>query len=267
MSAAWIQTSAAAMTSAPRSWLDALVFSNLWMAAAAGALVAATSRAMETAIHPEAVGLAFAGTLVVYNVDRLRDLHRDQHASRDRSAFVAVHEGRLSALTAAAAAASLYFGARAGWPATLMLLPVLGVGLFHRRLKRFENAKIIYIAASWVCVGFGLPAVLAPHAQGTPWVASILAATMLANVIAFNVRDEGAGIERVRRRSALQVARVCATIGVALGALAPSPSDALVAIPLATLLTLVGYRPTERFSPLFVDGALLVGSLMAAALA
>jgi hypothetical protein len=90
---------------------------------------------------------------------------------------------------------------------------------------------------------------------------------MLANVIAFNVREEGASIERVRRRRALQVARVCAGIGVALGALAPSPPDALVAIALATLLALVGYRPTERFSPLFVDGALLVGSLIAVALA
>jgi hypothetical protein len=53
---------------------------------------------------------------------------------------------------------------------------------------------------------------------------------------------------------------------VALGALAPSPSDALVAVPLATLLALVGYRPTERFSPLLVDGALLAGSLIAVAL-
>jgi hypothetical protein len=255
------------MTPPLRSLLDALVFSNLWMAAAAGALVAAASRAMETAIRPEAVGLAFAGTLVVYNVDRLRDLHRDQHASRDRSAFIAEHEHRLSALTGVAAAASLYLGARAGWLAALMLLPVLGVGLSHRRLKRFENAKIVYIAASWTCVGVGLPAVLAPHVQGVQWIASILAATMLANVIAFNVRDEGARIERVRRRHALQIARICAGVGVAIGAFAPSPSNALVAIPLATLLALVGYRPTERFSPLFVDGALLVGSLIAVALA
>jgi len=255
------------MTSTPRSLLDALVFSNLWMAAAAGALVAAASRAMGTAIRPEAVGLAIAGTLVVYNVDRLRDLHRDRHASRDRSAFIAEHEGRLRALTAAAAAASLYFGAHAGWPAALMLLPVLGVGLSHRRIKRFENAKIVYIAASWTCVGFGLPAVLAPDPQNLHWVAATLAATMLANVIAFNVRDEEPHVERVSRRRALQIAHVCAGIGVALGALAPSPSGALIAIPLATLLALVGYRPTERFSPLFVDGALLVGSLIAAALA
>jgi len=247
--------------------LDALVFSNLWMAAAAAALVAAASRAMGTTVRSEALGLAFAGTLVVYNVDRLRDQHRDRQASRDRSAFIHEHEGELRALTAVAAAFSLYFGARAGVPAALMLLPVLGMGLFHRRLKRFENAKILYIAASWVCVGFGLPAVLASNVRGTPWVASILAATMLANVIAFNLRDEAVHVERILRRRALQVARACALAGIALGALAPSPSNALTAIPLATLIALVGYRPTERFSPLFVDGALLLGSLIAAALA
>ena len=54
---------------------------------------------------------------------------------------------------------------------------------------------------------------------------------------------------------------------MALGALAPSPANALVAIPLLTLLALIGYRPTERFSPLFVDGALIVGSLIAAVVA
>jgi len=255
------------MTPSLRSLLDALVFSNLWMAAAAGALVAAVSRAMGTAIHPEAVGLAFTGTLVIYNIDRLRDLHRDRHASQDRSAFVAEHEVGLIGLCGAAAVAALYFGVRAGWPAVVMLLPVLGMGLLHRRLKHFENAKILYIAASWTCVGFGLPAVLAADVQNLYWVASIVAATMLANVIAFNVREEEAPVERVSRRRALQIARVCAGIGVALGALAPSPSGALVAVPLATGLALAGYRPTERFSPLFVDGALLVGSLMATALA
>jgi len=237
------------------------------MAAAAGALVAATSRAMGAAIRPEAVGLAFAGVLVVYNVDRLRDLQRDRQGAPDRSAFITEHRGRLIALSAVATAASLYFGARAGWAAAVTLLPVLGVGLFHRRLKHFENAKIGYIAASWTCVGFGLPAVLAAGARNLHWVAAIVAATVLANIIAFNVRGAGERVKRLRRRNALQVARACAAIGVALGAFAPSPTGALVAIPLATLLALVGYRPTERFSPLFVDGALLVGSLIAVALA
>jgi len=254
------------MTSALRSVLDALVFSNLWMAAAAAALVAASSRAMGTAVRPEAVGLAFAGTLVVYNVDRLRDLHRDQFASPDRSAFVEEHEGRLIALTCAAAIASLCLLVSAGWRAGLLLLPIFAAGLLHRRIKRFENLKILYVAAAWTCVGFGLPAALAPDAQSLHWVAPILALTMVANVIAFNVRDEAAGVERVRRPYALQIAHACTILAAGLGVLAPYPADALIAIPLATLLALVAYRPKERFSPLFVDGALLVGSLAAALL-
>jgi hypothetical protein len=237
------------------------------MAAGAAALVAATSRAMGSAIRAEAVGLAFAGTLVVYNIDRLRDLQRDRRGSRDRSAFITAHAGGLRALSAAAAIASLYFALRAGWAAALILLPVLGVGLLHRRLKRFENTKIAYVAASWTCVGVGLPAVLAPNARGVGWTASIVGATMLANVIAFNLRDEVAQLERVGRPRALCFARVCAAAGLALGALAPSPPRALAAIPLATLLALFAYRPTEHFSPLFVDGALLLGSLTAAACA
>jgi len=255
------------MTSTLRSALDVLVFSNLWAAAAAGALVAASSRAMGAAIRPEAVGLAFSGTLVVYNVDRLRDLQRDWHGAPDRSAFVTERGRRLLALTVAAALASLGFSIGAGWSAVWALLPVLVMGLFHRRLKHFENATILYVAAAWTWVGFGLPAVLAPDARNLLWVAAILALTLLANVIAFNVRDETARIERVRRPGALRVGRVCAALGVALGAFAPAPSGALVSIPLATLLALIGFQPTERYSPLVVDGALLVGSLLAGVLA
>ena len=94
--------------------LAALIFTSLWTAAAMGALVAASFRAMGVAIVPEAVGLAFSGTLVVYNLDRLRDLDRDQCGSPDRSAFVLAHEGWLLGLAAVAAAASFFFVARAG---------------------------------------------------------------------------------------------------------------------------------------------------------
>jgi hypothetical protein len=247
--------------------LDALVFSNLWTAAAMSALVAASFRAMDVAIAPEAVGLAFSGTLVIYNLDRLRDLGRDRCGSPDRSAFVSAHESRLVGLATVAAAVAVFFAARAGAWAVAVLLPALGLGLFHRRLKRFENAKIFYIAASWTCVGFGLPAVVARSAHDLGWVAAIVSASLFANVCAFNVRDERTGAARIGRPRALWVARLCAGFGIALGAFAPFPANTVVAIPLATLLALLAYRPSERFSPLFVDGALLVGSLVAAALA
>ncbi len=63
------------------AWLrlvDALVFSSLWLAATAAALAAAASRGMGAPADLRAVALAAAGTLVVYNVDRLRDVDRDR---------------------------------------------------------------------------------------------------------------------------------------------------------------------------------------------
>jgi hypothetical protein len=253
------------MKACAHSLLDSLVFSSLWAATAIGALVAASSRAMGVTIAPEAVGLAFCGTLVVYNLDRLRDQDRDRTGSPDRSAFVAAHEDRLVGLTVVAAVASLFFATQAGVWALAILLPVLSLGLFHRRLKHFENAKIFYIATSWTCVGFGLPAILARDAHHLGWVGAIVAASLFANVCAFNVRDDRSGVARTRRPRALWAARLCAGLGIALAVSAPSPANALVTIPLATLVALLAYRPTERFSALFVDGALLIGSLIATA--
>ncbi|MCA9512339.1 MAG: hypothetical protein KC560_16640, partial [Myxococcales bacterium] len=89
-----------------RAALDAIVFSSAWTGAAAVALTAAAARALGVEAPPAALALAFGGTLVVYTVDRLRDLERDRLTSPARSAFVARHRGALAAAVAIAAAAS-----------------------------------------------------------------------------------------------------------------------------------------------------------------
>jgi hypothetical protein len=96
-------------------------------------------------------------------------------------------------------------------------------------------------------------------------VTAILAASIAANAIASNVRDREAGAARVGQQRALSVARGVAGLGVALGALAPSPASALVPVPLLTLAALLGFRPTERFGLVAVDGALLLGAAVSIA--
>jgi hypothetical protein len=214
--------------------------------------------------HWAAAGLAFSGTLVIYNIDRLLDLKADQITSPARSRFVSAHRIQLSALSAVASAAALYCAVHAGWLTSAILLPVFGIGITHRRLKHFQSAKIAYIAVSWVCVVVGLPATLSPLTQQLPWVTLIMALTMTGNVIAFNVRDpktDAGRITRVGLPRAISHARVCAALGVALGIFAPTPADRLIAIPTLTLLALLAYRPTERFAPVALYGALLVGAL------
>ncbi|MFP8882222.1 MAG: hypothetical protein VCE43_23485 [Myxococcota bacterium] len=255
------------MSSDSSTWIDAVVFSSLWLAAAAGALVAAASGAMGIDTDPLAVGLAISGTLVVYNVDRLRDIDRDRRTSPARSDFVSRHRARLNGLTATAAVTAAIFAISAGTQAALTLAPVLLIGLFHRRLKKFAAAKAAYVTAAWLCVVVGLPLVLGQHAAHVGWVAAILGPSIGANAIAANLRDFEAGVEHWGEVVALRAARALAGAGVVLCALAPGPVGSMLAVPLFTLIALALFQRTERFGLFVVDGALLMGGLVAVALA
>jgi hypothetical protein len=247
--------------------LDALAFSSLWVAAAAAALAAACSLAMGVPVAAAAVGLAFAGTLVVYNVDRLRDLDADRTTAPDRSAFVAEHGGALALLTLAAAAGSLVFALAAGPRAWAVLVPILGLGLLHRRIKHLGFGKSAYITGAWLGVVAGVPAVIDPAATQLAWALGITAPALFANAVASNVRDADVAAARFGPRPALGVARACAALGVAVAAAAPMPARSLIAVPAATLLALLPFRPGERYGLLLVDGALLAGAGVAGAVA
>ncbi len=247
-------------------WVDTIVFSSLWMAAAAGALVAAASIAMGIETHPLAVGLAISGTLVVYNVDRLRDVDRDRRTSPVRTQFISRHRSGLIGLTAIAAFLSATLAIWAGTRVVVVLAPVLLIGLFHRRLKRFAAAKAAYVTTAWLLVVVGLPWVLDPDAVRVGWVVAILGASVGANAIASNLRDFEAGVERFGEVIALRAARSIACLGVLVSALAPDPSSSIIAVPLLTLIALAWFQNTERFGLFVVDGALLVGGLATIAL-
>ena len=246
--------------------LDALVYSSVWLALAAAALLAAAAQGMVVTPPIAAFGLAFAGTLVVYNVDRLRDLDRDRATAPDRSAFVAAHERTLQGLTAVAALASLAFTVAAGVDALWVLTPVLVVGLAHRRLKRFAWLKSAYLTAAWLAVVVGLPAALGRGPRDAGWVALVIGGAIFANAIASNLRDQEAATVRVGPGASLLVARALAAAAGAAALAGPAAVRPLVAIPLATLLVLARFRPSERYGLVAVDGALLAGALTALAL-
>lgn len=248
-----------------RAALDWLAFSSVWVAAAAGALCSAASLALGAPAAGAVVGIAFAGTLFVYNVDRLRDLDRDRAAAPERSAFVERNARGLRALTLAsglaAAACAVGIGAR---PA-LLLAPVLALGLLHRRVKHLAHLKSLYITGAWIAVVVGLPVACRGETADAGWVAGVLAPAIFANAVAFNVRDREAGVVRYGRRRALRAARLTATAGVALAVAAPQAVRPLAAVPAATLVALLCFRSDERYGPIFVDGALSLGSVLAIA--
>lgn len=244
--------------------LDVLVFSSLWLGATAAALAAAAAGSLEAPFDPRAAALAAAGTLVVYNVDRLRDLERDHLTAPARSAFIAAHRKALVALAAAAALAAAGLAFACG-PAVLALLaPIATTGFLHRRLKHFAWAKGAYIALAWTAVVVGLPWVLAPAPRNVALTTAVLLLAIYANAIASNVRDAEAGAARVGPARALGLARLLAAAGALAALLGPVAVRPLVAVPLLTLAALLRFRPDERYGLVVVDGALLAGGLLAA---
>ncbi len=250
---------------------DAFAFSSALVACAAAALAAAAARALGTPPAPAVLALAFCGTVVVYCLDRVRDLARDVHTSPLRSAFVATWRRALLAAAAACAMGALAAGVAAGARALAVAAGVAAFGLAHRRLKRFAWAKPLYLTGSWTAVAVGLPAAAASARAPLDlarlgFALAIVSATVQANVILSNLRDAEGIAGRLGALRARTLAAAFCAAALAFAAWAPPEARALAALPLAMSAAVATFRSGERYGALAVDGALLVGALAAAAL-
>ena len=245
-----------------RGVLDALVFSSVWVGSAAGALCGSVALATGAGSMGSLILLAASGTIAVYNIDRLRDLSRDRATAPLRSAFVERHLSRLRVLAFGSGLVAAGLAVRLGAPSVALLAPVLAIGLFHRRLKRFAWVKSGYITAAWLTVVVGLPTLLGGDRLLAGWALAVIAPALLANAIASNVRDREAAVPRLGVKRALGVARVVAALGVSTVFLVPEGLGSLAFVPAATLLALIAFRESERYGMLILDGALLVGALV-----
>ena len=234
--------------------LDALAFSGLWLGSAAGALCGAATLAMGSRPALASMGIAAAGTLVVYNIDHLRDLNRDRATTPARTAFVESHVPHVVILLTAAALTSVPFALVLGAPSALLLAAVLGLGLAHRRLKQLVFAKPVYLTAAWLAVVVGVPALAGDPVSDVAWVAATLGAALFANAMASNIRDEEGAVPWLGPRRALWIARALAALGGILAVSAAPPAvRPLAAVPLATLLALLPFRSGERYGLIVVD--------------
>jgi len=247
-----------------RAWIDVLLFSSLWTASAAAGLVAAAGAAIGVG-HPP-VALALAGTWVVYNVDRLRDLERDRPAWPLRSRFVEENRAALIGLTVCAAVAAVALAIRQGHATVALCTAVLALGLLHRRLKGRVGTESAYVTGAWLAVGVGLPVLAGPLPAGAssllPWVAGIFAGALAANALASTLCDSP-GTPR-HRVAVLSMAGllVVASGGVALAA--PEVLRPLIAVPVAQAFVLLFFRRDERYALGGLDGGLGLGAWIAA---
>lgn len=133
----------------PYSLPEILSYSSLIAAITGVTLVAATSASIGASISLVSVGIVFFGTLGVYNLDRIRDLPRDiSHAPR-RSKFITLHKKKLTVLCVASGLLAFSLVMIIEFSEMWGLLPVVILGVFHRRLKVWPIGKSAYVAIGW----------------------------------------------------------------------------------------------------------------------
>jgi hypothetical protein len=245
--------------------IDALTFSSVWVAIAATALAMAASDALHVPIAGRLLTFVFAGTILVYQIDRLRDLARDRETAPLRTAFVERHRGALQATIVMAAIVALVCLPAIGRRGAAIASIVLALGLLHRRLKRVWFVKPLYLTIAWLLATVGLPVAAADGGvpDGLGWTVVVLGAALFANVLASGVRDHEATAARLGTGRTLAIARTVASLGVAAGVLASPAIRPLACVPLATLAAVIAFRAGERYGLTVVDGALVVGAVAA----
>lgn len=257
----------------PKRWawilvsVDFVLFSGLWPAAIAASLVALMNQGLGLPRPTHrllwgAMGLAAAGTLAIYSLDRIRDLHRDRIAAPLRTAFVVRHQQGMIGLCILAIVASGPLASTQPQASWALCGFALILGLFHRRIKSRPLMSLLCVTTAWVAIVLGLPAAhrnLENLDEKTLLSLGFTLALVIAgNLVGSELREiKGASAEH----SSLRTAQIWATGGLIASILLPG---AQLCFPLAllTLLALLFFRPNERYGLGVLDGALLVGALL-----
>lgn len=158
---------------------DLLLFTNLWIALAAVAMVWVTEWLLGGEARIDALsGLVFFAALAVYNTDRLSgDAAEDQADASPRHVWVQRREVLLLGLLVGSAAGVLALLPLMATPVLLAMIPLAALSAAYslpllrplpcraNRLKEVSGLKTLLVPALWAAATVGLPALAAGRAR------------------------------------------------------------------------------------------------------
>ena len=271
-----------------RRAFDALLFSSVWLAAAAAAQTAASFRRWPTAggVNGRVVALVFAATLLVYNLDAVLPFkHRQPAAGSGRKAWQQKHRRALAGLAGTAALAAGYLFLVDGWWRYLPgLLPLTALALVYswplvrwqgqrRALREVPLLKGFLIAGVWSTITVGLPTLVLhrPLAEALGLLAQRFG-LVLALTIVFDIRDlsrdQAAGTRTfpvvlgVAGAKIVALASLAAAMTLGFERGVPPLGLGLTALAAAAVILLADERRSDYFFALLADGVLLVPSVL-----
>ncbi len=264
--------------------LDAVLFSSVWLAAAAAAQTAATLRLWPAsgALGWHVVVLVFAATLLTYNLDAVLPFkYRQPAGASGRKAWQQRHRHGLLVLAAVAALVGAYLLLADGWAHYLpLLLPLVALALGYswplfwwrgrfRAVREVPLLKVFLIGGVWAVVTVCLPALAVRQPLAT--AAGLLAqrfCLVTALAIVFDIRDYSRD-QAVQLRTfptvwgvggakAVSLALLAASVGLGLWRGAPPLVVVVPVVLAATVILLARETRGDYFFALLTDGVLLV---------
>jgi hypothetical protein len=278
----------------PLRLLDALLFSSVWLAGAAGAQTADTLQlwphadAENTGWHVAV--LVFVATLLTYNLDAVLPFkYRQPAGTSGRKAWQQRHRGGLLLLAAVAALVGAYLLLVDGWTHFLpVLLPLAGLALGYswpllpwhgrrRAMREIPLLKVFLIAGVWATVTVCLPALALrqPLASTTGLLAQRFC-LVVALAIVFDIRDfsrdRAASLRTfptvlgVGGAKAISLAFLAGSVALGLGR-GSAPLVVLLPVAVAAVVVLLARETRgDYFFALVTDGVLLMQALTVFAL-
>jgi 4-hydroxybenzoate polyprenyltransferase len=273
----------------PLRLLDALLFSSVWLAGAAGAQTAGTLRLWPGA-DTNPVGwrvavLVFVATLLTYNLDAVLPFkYRQPAGTSGRKAWQQRHRRGLLLLAGVAALVGAYLLLVDGWTHFLpVLLPLTALALGYswplvkwrgrrRAMREIPFLKVFLIAGVWATVTVCLPALALrqPLASATGLLAQRFC-LVVALAIVFDIRDftrDGAAGLRtfptvlgVGGAKAVSLSFLVVSVVLGLERGAPPLVVALPIILAATVILLAREERGDYFFALVTDGILVAQAL------
>ena len=270
----------------PLRLLDALLYSSVWLAAAAAAHTAATLRlwpgGLGSVAGQHVVVLVFAATLLTYNLDAaLPFKHGQPPGTSGRKGWQQRHRGAMLALAAGAAAAGAYLLLTDGWLHFLpVLLPLAALAIGYswpvlpwrgrtHAIREVPLLKVFLIAGVWAAVTVALPALALHQPLATAW--GLLAqrfCLVTGLAIVFDIRDYSRDrlvhlrtfpvVLGVAGAKAVALVFLAVATGLGLGRGA-APLAVLLPTGLAAAVVLAAQETrSDYFFALITDGVLLV---------
>ena len=200
--------------------------------------------------------LIFCGTLVIYNLDHLKDIESDKTTNPKRVKFISGNKFLIYSIIGisfALSVSAVYFLGTHLVP--LIILPFL-FGLFHRIIKNSPAFSAVYITLSWLMITVYLPAYLTGKPGKIIFLSIIIGILLFFNAYTSSLRQKYYAPQYVRYMMYLSLPILLLLIIIR--------GNYLGLIPLSffTTMALTNYIEDENYESIFLDGLQLSGAVL-----